>query len=291
MKKRPSFIPALWGFCLIFIVLLSACVSPEESATPSGVPSPADTPAPAQSEVPLSPSPGPTEPSPTPIPSPENTDPPAWTGQAADFTGEWQRTEEYIAHPSTIKIADQTEEGFVFSLEAYYYSHVGTADGTAYFTGESTAFWRNSDDTIATGCLFFAIEDGVLQVDEEGQLPFGLNVSARGSYTAGEPVYFTNGVLEALGSERISLLQEVAGEYYEKFLGVPLKYGDFTIKAFPEINSSGLFLEGWMPTMGYQQKIYIGDDGAVWANFQTGQCFTNRPQEEIPEFLLFSENS
>lgn len=256
---------------MVFVILLSACSTlpnETETATPSVVPSP------------------------TPIPTPAETDPPAWTGQAADFTGEWHRTDEYIAFPSTIEITDQTETGFTFSVEAYYYSHVGTVGGTAYFTDENTAFWRNSDpfDNIATGCLLFRMEDENLEMDEQGQLPFGMNVSAYGTYTTGEPVYYTNGVLEALGPERIALLRETAGENYQEFLGTPLEYGSFTIEEYQENGYSGLFLEGWMPTMGYRQKIYIGDDGAVWANFLTGQCFTNRPGEDIPSILLYPEN-
>lgn len=266
-RKNKTILFLLMGF----VILLPACSTlpnEMETAIPSVVPSP------------------------TPVPTPAETDPPAWTGQAADFTGEWHRTEEYIAFPSTIEITDQTETGFTFSLESYYYSHVGTAGGTAYFTGENTAFWRYgpyADDT-ADGCLFFAMENGDLQINEEGQLPFGMNVSACGTYTTGEPVYYTNGVLEALGPERIALLRETAGENYQEFLGTPLEYGSFTIEEYQEDGYSGLFLEGWMPTMGYQQKIYIGDDGAVWATFLTGQCFTNRPGEDMPGILLYPEN-
>lgn len=270
------------GVLLSFAALLATCFllpNEVETAAPSVVPSPAPSPVEAT-------------PSPTPIPTPAETDPPAWTGQAVNFTGEWHRTEKYIAFPSTIEITDQTETGFTFSLEAYYYSHIGTVSGTAYFTDENAAFWRcvpRIDDT-ADGCLFFTMEDGSLKIDEEGQLPFGMNVSACGVYTTGKPVYYTNGVLEALGPDRIALLQEAAGENYQEFLGTPLEYGDFTVEEYREDSYSGLLLEGWMPTMGYQQKIYVGDDGAVWANFWTGQCFTNRPDEEIPGFLLYPEN-
>ncbi len=276
MKERKGSIPL---FLTGLILLLAAC-SPQpvelETASPPPTPPPEET-----------------TPSPTPIPISTETNPPAWTGQAVDFTGEWHRTEVYIARPSTIEITDQTETGFTFSLEAYYYSHVGTAGGSAYFTSKSTAFWRNDDsfDDIATGCLFFTMEDGSLKIEEEGQLPFGMNVSACGTYTTGEPVYFTNGILEALGPERLTLLKETVGEDYEELVGLPLSQGSFELSEISEGGYSGLFLDGWLPTMGYQQKIYIGDDGAVWANFQSGQYFTNRPQAKLPGFLLFSENS
>lgn len=271
----------LIGVLLSFAALLAACSSqPKENETSA-------------------PSPVPTLTEPTPSPTPTETDPPAWTGQAVDFTGIWQRTDTYIACPSTIEITDQTETGFTFSLEAYYYSHIGTVGGTAYFTGENTAFWRNDDtfDHIATGCLLFRMEDGNLEMDEQGQLPFGMNVSAYGTYTTGEPVYYTNGVPETLGPERIALLKETVGEDYEDLVGLPLSQGSFELSEITEGGYSGLFLEGWMPTMGYQQKIYIGDDGAVWVQFSplvySGRCYTNRPDEEIPDFLLFEkpENS
>lgn len=236
---------------------------------------------------------------PSPTPTPEETDPPAWSGQAVDFTGTWQRTDTYIACPSAIEITEQTETGFSFSVEAYYYSHTGMAGGTAYFTSENTAFWRNDDpfDDIATGCLLFRMEDGNLEMDEQGQLPFGMNVSACGTYTTGEPVYYTNGVLETLGPERIALLKETVGEDYEDLVGFPLSQGSFEFSEITENGYSGLFLEGWLPTMGYEQKIYIGDDGAVWVQFgplvYSGKCYTNRPDEEIPDFMLFEkpENS
>ena len=238
-------------------------------------------------------------PSPTPTPNPEETDPPAWTGQAADFTGEWHRTEGYIACPSTIEIANQTETGFDFSVEAYHYSHTGMAGGAAYFTSENTAFWRNDDpfDDIATGCLLFTMENGSLQMDELGWLPFGMNVSTYGAYTLGEPSYYTNGVIESLGPDRISLLQDVVGEDYETCVGFPLSIGSFEFSEVESPNGSGLFLEGFVPTMGYQQKIYFRDDGAVWVQFAplvySGKCYTNRPGEDIPDFLLFEagENS
>lgn len=274
------------GVLLSFAALLAACFllpNEVETAAPSVVPSPAPTPVEAT-------------PSPTPIPAPAETDPPAWTGQAADFTGIWKRTDTYIAYPSTIEITDQTKAGFAFSVETYYQSHVGMTGGTAYFTGENTAFWRYgpyADDT-ADGCLFFTMEDGSLKVDEEGQLPFGMNVSACGAYTTGEPVYYTNGVLEALGPERIALLREAAGADYETFVGPPLEYGCFEFSDIQENGYSGLFLEGFWPTFGYNQKIYIGDDGAVWINFSpytnSNKRYTNRPGEEMPGFLLYPEN-
>lgn len=266
------------GVLLSFAALLTAC-SPLPDEVETAVPSPAPSPVEAT-------------PSPTPIPTPAETDPPAWTGQAADFTGIWKRTDTYIAYPSTIEITDQTEAGFAFSVEAYYQSHVGMTGGTAYFTGENTAFWRYGpyvDDT-ADGCLFFTMENGDLKIDEEGQLPFGMNVSACGTYTTGEPVYYTNGVLETLGPERIALLREAAGEDYDIYVGPPLGYGYFEFSDIQENGYSGLFLEGFWPTFGYDQKIYIGDDGAVWINLYSGQRYTNRPGEEMPGFLLYPEN-
>lgn len=272
-----AFVLAVWT---VFAVLLTAC----GYAGPS--------PAPAEPSPTAAPTPTPS-PSPTPVPPPsiEETDPPAWTGQAADFTGEWHRTNIYIAFPGEVKIVNQTEQGFDFSGWGSYYSHSGEIEGTAYFVDENTAFWRYVEDHWTGTVTFNLLENGSLSLEQSGQLPFGMNAGIAGEYTLDEPVYYTNGILEALGPERIALLQEIAGEDYQAFFGTPLEYGDFTIEEYREGGYSGLFLTGWLPTFGYHQKIYISDDGAVWANFWTGQCFTNRSREEMPDFLLFPENS
>ena len=281
MKQRKGIIPL---FLTGLILLWSVC-SPQPVESETASPSP-------------SPTPVETIPSPTPIPIPEETDPPAWTGQAVNFTGEWHRTNIYIAEPGDVYISNQTEQGFDFNGSALWYSHCGEIQGTAYFVDENTAFWRykeddwHLDEPSPTGTVRFSLSDsGILSLEQSGYLPFGMNAGIGGEYTLDEPEYFTNGVLETLGPERIALLQDIAGEDYQEFLGTPLEYGSFIIEEYQENGCSGLFLEGWMPTMGYQQKIYIGDDGAVWANFQSGQCFTNRPQAKLPGFLLFSENS
>lgn len=205
-----------------------------------------------------------------------------------DYTGTWRRTEEYIAMPATIVITNQTAVGFDFSVDAYYYSHTGAASGTARFVGDNVAYWRSEDET-ADGEAWFSMKNGQLLVEQAGQFPFGMNVGMGGTYTQDEPEYTTNGVLEALGPERVLLLKEAAGEDYQGYVGTPLTYGSFEIEEYQKDGFDGLLIEGWMPTMGYWQNIYIGNDGAVWINFQTGQTFTNRPEEDMPTFLEFTD--
>ena len=280
--KNPFFLILIAGMA----ALLAACSSPSadrETPMPSSVPSVIPSPAEAASSP---------TPFPTPIPTPEETDPPAWTGQAADFTGEWQRTNIFISFPATMEISNQTENGFDFSGWALWFSHGGEIEGTAYFTSENTAFWRYFDDwepwTWTGTVTFTLLENGTLFLEQSGYLPFGTNAGVYGEYTLGEPEYITNGVLEALGPERIALLKEVVGDDYWD-VGTPLEYGVFDLSDIHENGYSGLFLNGWFPTFGYDQRIYVGDDGAVWVNFADGRCYTNRPEEEMPGFLLYEE--
>lgn len=273
-------------FWAALTVLLAACSAPSDEVD-LAIPS-------------VAPSPAPVETTPTPTLSPAETDPPAWTGLAVDFTGDWERTNIYIAFPGHLEIKNQTQSGFDFSGWALWYSHGGDIHGTAYFVDENTAFWRYTeeewclDEPSPTGTVRFSLSDsGILTLEQSGFLPFGMNAGIAGEYTLNEPEYFTNGVMEALGPERIALLKEAVGEDYESMVGFPLSIGLFELSEVNEGDCSGLFLEGWVPTMGYQQKIFIGDNGAIWVQFaphiNSGKCYTNRPGEDLPDFLLYPE--
>ena len=57
-----------------------------------------------------------------------------FVGSAVSFIGDWTRTSVHSSLSADISVKDQNEEGFDFTGEFYYYSHMGDAAGRAYFT-------------------------------------------------------------------------------------------------------------------------------------------------------------
>lgn len=109
-----------------------------------------------------------------------------------NFEGTWNRTNVESSTTSTIEIKNVTNDGFDFSVEAFYWSHSGTFDGRAKFKSDNEAVCEVIDSEIDDVVDFIiTLKNNTLSIPEfdENSLPVGMSVTIDGEYTKGAPHY------------------------------------------------------------------------------------------------------
>lgn len=109
-----------------------------------------------------------------------------------NFEGTWNRTNVESSTQSTIEIKNVTNDGFDFSVEAFYWSHTGFFDGKAKFKSDNEAVCEVINSEIDEVVDFIiSLKNNSLSIPQfdDNSLPVGMCVTIDGEYTKGEPQY------------------------------------------------------------------------------------------------------
>lgn len=210
---------------------------------------------------------------------------------AADFTGEWERTDVHNGLSAYIDISNQDEEGFDVSGGVGYFSHGGLLeDGRAYFVTDSVAIYEYN------GCYLVMerTEAGmnVYVAEPEGSsFPFGAGCSMEGEYTLGEAEYTNEGYMkEQFTKEEQTAIKKLLGENYEMYFEDVVNYGvvdDWTCELSD--GTKARFYDGWFPTMGYCNfRMLICENGDIYCEVgNESEWYTNvSGAEEMPKYRI-----
>lgn len=152
------------------------------------------------------------------------------------FEGTWKKTDVYESAKATLKISDQTEDGFTFTFKIWNGDTTSSISGTATFTKQKVAVYKKSSAT-----LTFDYGSKYLSVYHSGTnkaLGFSTSVTIDGKFTQGTPNYYTeketntydynvyksSKVVKALKSTLSSDDYELYTELMEKGLKSPIPY-------------------------------------------------------------------
>ena len=145
-----------------------------------------------------------------------------------DIVKQWKRTDVHSSHCADLDVKAVDNTGFVFKLDAYYYYHMGTVEGKAYFVSENCAVFRL--DKLELGLpeeeyeyIVFVFENDEVTVyasASSGELGLGMNVYVDGSYIDGEPTYTNAGILEkTYTDEQLAFLRDnLPADYYDSLI-------------------------------------------------------------------------
>ena len=219
---------------------------------------------------------------------------------AASFTGDWTRTAVHSSLGADITIDNQDKEGFDFTGEFFYYSHMGDAAGRAYFISENQAIYKQFDDEDFDGepaYIGFSLDDNGLHVIADGFVEgMGMNVSVTGDYIQDEP-YYTNGnvLAENFSEYDLEQLKELLREetYNELFLN-NTEIGDVSSEAVKLSDGTvARHIECIVPTMGDGYDLLITEDGRYYFYHENSDLFaTTDPDYEdwcIPEYTVAAD--
>ncbi len=195
-----------------------------------------------------------------------------------EWEGTWNRTNVHSGHSAEIVVSKADEDGFWFSVEAYYYSHSGSwDDGRAYFVTDSFAVAEYVSDILDEKqyAAFLLTDEGmtVKATGSSAELGFGMNVSVWGDYTKGEPVYTNAGILEELFTdEDLKVIKDMLpAAYYEDYFLFATENG---VVNETEGEDGGRTIEVFVPTMGgYGYTLRISKTGEYSVEFQNGTVF------------------
>jgi hypothetical protein len=213
----------------------------------------------------------------------------AQSAAAADFSGEWHRTNVDKMDEATITITNVTDKSFDFSFEGYHAANSGEMEGTAVFTDKDRAVYEyKNEDMDWELTLTFVMNDGELSVSCEGSYfgLFGTGVYIDGEYTKGEPAY-TNAdiVLETLGGNA-DRVKELMGE--DAFNGLVL-----VMEEGGASEVEGLTYSGFIRGVGMGADLLV-DGGKIYClalnldgNFDGYTFYTNDEnyKEELPAVM------
>ena len=225
-----------------------------------------------------------------------------FVGSALSFTGDWTRTSVHSSLSADISVKDQNEEGFDFTGEFYYYSHMGDAAGRAYFISDNQAIYRQFDNDDIDGepaYIGFSLDDNGLHVIANGFVEgMGMNVSVTGDYIQDEP-YYTNGnvLAENFSEYDLEQLKELLREetYKELFLN-NTTIGDVSSEAAKLSDGTiARHIECIVPTMGDGYDLLITEDGRYYFYHANTDLFaTNDPDYtdwKIPEYTVATDEA
>ena len=192
---------------------------------------------------------------------------------AENFVGTWNRTDVQSGMPAHIIVTNQDTEGFDFSGEFFYYSHLGCLEGRAYFVSSDIAIYEYqseySEDDITQYVVFERTEEGlkVIASDYSGALGFGANVTADGTYIEGEPLYTNATVLEDnFTADEQENMKNMLGDDYDEYFKYIVEYGVLErSQCTLEDGTKADFYEGYIPTMGgYAFKLLKCENGNLY---------------------------
>lgn len=198
--------------------------------------------------------------------------------QAESFEGTWQRTEVANSLSAELTITEQTEEGFMFVGDFYYYSHSGYMEGNANFVAPNVAVyehvndWGWEEEEITSEYLVFEkTEEGMklYASSSSADLGFGMNVFADGVYVQGEPVYTNATVLnDNFTLEEQEKMAILLGMDYEDYFKLPVEMGILTsTPATLADGSNATYYEAFIPTMGgFGFGMLICENGDIYFN-------------------------
>ncbi len=214
---------------------------------------------------------------------------------AEDFTGEWLRTQVHTGCDGTLTVEQQTDSGFSFAMDCYYFFHSGYCGGEAFFVTPQVAVSEYVDEFADDGerqYIVFVMQNGAMTVRATGadfEMGLGNRVFLDGSYSKEEPVYTNAGQLE----------EYFAGEI-EDFMKRTLSPDDYSYFSFSAetgyVSESECTLEGgvrardlevFMPTAGgYGFRLIVTEDGTIYAQFDNesiGFITNDDDAVEMPE--------
>ena len=200
---------------------------------------------------------------------------------AADFCGEWNRTQIHTGTESKLVITGQTNERFSFEMESYYFYHSGELCGEAWFVTPKLAIARFEEfgDKIQYAAFLLEEESQTLNVAATGtgfELYLGDRVWVHGAYCKGEPVYTNAGQFEAyFGGEIDAFMKEtLSGEDYDDF-HFTAEIGEVHEQTVVLADgSSARWLEGLVPTDGMHAfEIVVTEDGRIYAYMHVTSAF------------------
>lgn len=224
--------------------------------------------------------------------------------QAEMFEGTWNRTGVASTLGAEIAITEQTEEGFAFEGDFYYFSHSGWIEGTAYFIASNVAIFEytqdifeETEDTASEYLVFERTQEGmqVYASASSADLGFGMNVSADGSYVQGEPQYTNATVLEDNFTVDVQeAMQGLLGDDYEDCFKTVVEFGVIiSTPAALEDGTKATFYEAFIPTMGgYAFEMLSCENGDIYFSSEVESVGwrTNVPgATDYPPYILMEE--
>ena len=123
---------------------------------------------------------------------------------ALDFTGEWNRTNVYLAYNAVITIKNQTAASFDFEFEGWNSCNSGGIEGIASIIDDNLAVFETESEFIDGDYVkvVFELIDGIIQVSilngNESALGFGSGVFIRGEYTKEQPHYTNENIVNEI---------------------------------------------------------------------------------------------
>ncbi len=217
---------------------------------------------------------------------------------AEKYEGTWHRTDVASSVGAEITITDQTEDGFSFTGDFYYYSHSGWMEGDAKFAAPNVAVYENindwgGDDTTPEYLVFEKTQEGmnVYASAASADLGFGMNVFADGSYVQGEPVYTNATVLaDNFTAEVQEKMQVLLGNDYDDYFKFPVEMGSITsTPATLEDGTKAMFYDVFVPTMGgYAFQLLICENGEVYFYSEASEIGLKTTDEGASDFPAYT---
>ena len=214
---------------------------------------------------------------------------------AADFCGEWKRTQIHTGTDGDLAITDQTSERFSFEMECYYFYHMGELSGDAWFVTSHLAIAKFEDFGEKPQYVAFLLdeESQALTVEATGvgfDLHLGNHVWVSGEYGKGEPVYTNEGQFEAHFSDELDtfMRENLSEAEYEHDFRLTAEIG--VVVEHPAVLADGTkarWLGGYMPTDGmYSFEMLVTEDGRIYADMHFSSFFVTNDDraESMPEW-------
>lgn len=217
---------------------------------------------------------------------------------AADFCGEWKRTQIHTGIEGELVITDQTNERFLFEMVCYNYYNIGELDGEAWFVTPHLAIARFDDFGEEAQYVSFVRSEESLIVTATGagfDLHLGNRVWVDGEYCKGNPVYTNAGQFEQYIDEELDAFMKnhLPEESYGYDFRQTAEIGIVTECAVVLSDGScARLLRGEMPLNGYSFEILVTEDGRIYADVPAADFITNDDgAETMPEWEMADDRA
>ncbi len=218
--------------------------------------------------------------------------------QAESFEGTWHRTDVASGFGAELTITEQSEEGFAFVGDFYYYAHSGWMEGDAKFVAPNIAVFEYMNEwdgevTTSEYLVFEKTQEGmnVYASAASADLGFGMNVFADGSYVQGEPVYTNATVLaDNFTVEVQEKVQVLLGNAYDDYFKFPVEMGILTsTPAVLTDGSSATYYDVFVPTMGgYAFQLLVCENGEVYFCSEASEIGWKTTVEGASDFPVYT---
>jgi hypothetical protein len=203
---------------------------------------------------------------------------------AADFSGEWNRTDVHSGNSATITIENVTDKSFEFSFMGNSGANTGEIEGTAVFSGKNKAVFDFDDYDFAVK-VEFVMDGGKLAVSVvEGDTSglFGMGVFMDGTYIKGESVYTNAGIAGKILGDNAEKVEKLLGEDAFEHLATVIEDGS-------NYGTEGLTYSGFIRGAGMGADLLIDGDFIYCLIYFVGDYsfYTNdeRYKEELPSVM------